>query len=286
MAVNLVKKDAPVTRQVKNLTAADVLVEARANHNELVDAINSMSVMLTDIQQKLGEGGDIIKSINFNAASIDEIKDVKLPALLDKCTTNLNKVRADLTVKIDVEKEKNMTMEGHSRRLNLIVNGMEHTENENTEEVARDFLVNDMQIPPEEVAGLLFRDVHRLPKAKNRDGTENEDAKKPIIMAFLKQQDRNMVMRKAFKLKNTDFSIKSDLPKALNELRGLMLKERKRLKETNPQGKYRVSEKGYKPVLQTAQGLIPGTTKTKWVDVKFKPTAAAPPAPTEDGGGA
>ena len=64
--------------------------------------------------------------------------------------------------------------------------------------------------------------------------------------------------------------MKSDLPKPLNELRSRMLKERYRLKTTHPEEKYRVGERGYKPVFQKANGKIPGTDKTKWVDVPFK----------------
>ena len=191
--------------------------------------------------------------------------------MLEKCNINIKKVKTDLTVVIDEEKEKIVMQEGHSRRRNIIINGKEQTEGENTQEVVKNFLINDMHFSAEEVAEFLFRDVHRLPKAKKRDGTVHEEAKKPIIVAFLKQKDRNSVMRKAYKLKDSDYSIKTDLPKALNEVRGLMLKERKRLKAIDPEGRYRVGEKGYKPVLQKCVGLIPHTTKPNWVDIKFKP---------------
>ena len=78
-------------------------------------------------------------------------------------------------------------------------------------------------------------------------------------------------MRKAFELQNSNFSIKSDLPKALNVLRGKMLGRRKTLKEENPTVKYRVAEKSYKPVLQRSDGVIEGTDKVKCVDVPFNP---------------
>ena len=78
-------------------------------------------------------------------------------------------------------------------------------------------------------------------------------------------------MRKAYELKGTTISIKSDLPKHLNELRSEMLKERTRRKEANPDIAVRVSEKMYKPVLQVeeSRNTVGGVVKIKWRDLKF-----------------
>ena len=76
-------------------------------------------------------------------------------------------------------------------------------------------------------------------------------------------------MRKAYELKGSTLSLKTDLPKPLNEIRKAMLVERKRLVAAHPGVKFRVGERGYKPVLQREDGLIPNTTYIKWQDVKF-----------------
>ena len=134
----------------------------------------------------------------------------------------------------------------------------------------KSFLIEDLKMDEALVNGFLFRDIHRLPAGKIKTDQGFRKGERPIIMAFLRQEDRNAVMRKAFELKNTTLSIKSDLPKPLNDLRSKML-ERKRLASANPNIKYRVGEKSYKPVLQHSAGtvIIRGEEKTKWNDVEF-----------------
>lgn len=274
--IQLEKKETDVKNidNPRNLKVVEVLIEARQNHNELVTAILALNTTLTEINNKLTDLSDhndiqgITASITFNAETISDVKDKVLPALETQMNTNMKKLKADLLVKVGENKEKIVDQEGHSRRRNIIVNGKEELNGENTEEVAKQFLVNDLQMDQEEVKGFLFRDIHRLPKAKNRDGTQN-DRPRPIIMAFLRQKDRNAVMKNAFQLKDTVCSIKSDLPKHLNDIRSLMLKERQRLKTETPAIKYRVAERSYKPVLQRANGVMPGTTRIKWENLNF-----------------
>ena len=271
--IRVEKKDTTkVTRaDCSQLSIADVLMEFRNGFNELADAINGISAQLSDVKKDISEGGDVIKSINYNAESVHKIENEVLPALREKIEISARKVKSDVLVVVNESKGKITELEGHSRRLNVIVNGLDYHDDENPEEVARNFLKNDVKIPSEEVDNFRFRDIHRLPKARNRDGTERADAKKPMILALLAQKDRNQIIGKAYELKGTPLSMKTDLPKELNEVRGRMLKERKRRLQANPDVKCRVIERSFKPVLQVADGLIPGTRKVKWVDIKEFP---------------
>ena len=241
----------------------------------LVDAILKINEKLGKIQEKLDKHAEFETSINFNAGSITEIKEVTLPALQGVMDTNLKKVKTALTVKIDDHEDKIVAQEGHSRRRNIIINGKPDVVGENIHEVVKKFLVDDLHIDEAEVEHYLFRDMHRLPKAKNKDGTER-NLPRPIIIAFLRQGDRNAVMRKASELKDTEYSIKSDLPKALNSIRTKMLEERRRLKMADPGVKYRVAEISYRPVLQKEDGKIPNTERIKWTNVKFTPPVTVP----------
>lgn len=51
-----------------------------------------------------------------------------------------------------------------------------------------------------------------------------------LIAAFFSQKHRHEDMRNTFEVKRANRSIKSDLPKLLNDLRGEMLSERRRFK--------------------------------------------------------
>lgn len=283
--LTLAKKDTINIPARSQLKLEQVLIESRENHNEIVDAIHAMNNVLAEIKLKL----DSNPAQESNTAAIVEIKETLIPAMEARANTNLQKVKAELTVKVDNNSDKIVGQEGHSRRRNVIGNGIKFVEGENTKEVAINFLIEDLKMDPAAVANFLFRDIHRLPagKIKTKDGIKKGE--RPIIMAFLRQEDRNAVMRKAFELKGTDYSIKSDLPKSLNELRSNMLQERRRLMTANPGVKYRVGERSYKPVLQKEAGsvMIRGEPRTKWVDIPFttgdiSATAEAAPIQRDD----
>lgn len=273
--LNLKKKD--LSQLPDKAKVLDVLKEAWADYNGLVDAMLAINDTLRQINTKLSENPDIVQSVEFNATSIKDVEDKLLPALKKTMDDNITKVKTALDdnitrvktailVEVKGNSEKIVDLEGHSRRRNVIINGKEEVKGEVIEDVARQFMINELGMDSTEVGNFLLRDVHRLPKPKPVNGNQYP---KPIIVAFVTQKDRNNVIRKAYNLKDTHFSMKSDLPKALNLIRSRMLKERFRLKELNPREKYRVSERGYKPVLQKAAGKINGTEYTRWEDISF-----------------
>ena len=271
--INLTKVDTNVT-DGRNVKVVDVLREARKNHNELVDAVLAINDYLRIISDKLDKIpadkiADFEDSIEFNAGSVKTVTDKLIPELEARVDINLTQVKTDLLVAVKENKDQLTDMEGHSRRKNIIINGIPYTEREDVETLVRTFFSDKLEIEPLVLKEMLFRDTHRLKAHKLPDGRVLE---KPIIVAFISQKHRNLVMRSAFKLEGTDISMKTDLPKPLNDLRNRMLKERRRLKTENPNKRYRISEVGYRPILQRSNGTIDrdGTEYTLWLDMKFK----------------
>ena len=198
-ALNLKKKD--IDPEGRGLKVIDVLKEARSNHNELVDALNSINSVLSDLKEKLEAHPGLAEAIEFNAQSIDNIKVTLMPELKRKMDSDLTKVKTDLAVEVHNNEKQIVDLEGHSRRKNVVINGKVKKKDEKVEEVARQFFVNDLKMEEEEVNKFLFRDCHRLPKPKPKnDGTQFPE---PIIVAFVLQKDRNSVMRKAYEIKGT-----------------------------------------------------------------------------------
>ena len=95
------------------------------------------------------------ESINFNAETIDTVTKTTLPALEQKMKRNMNTVKAELLVKIDDNKDKMLLQEGPSRRLNIIIQGKDETAGENTEEVARGFLTNELNMDAGDVGQFM-----------------------------------------------------------------------------------------------------------------------------------
>ena len=155
--------------------------------------------------------------------------------------------------------EKVIHLEAHGRRLNVIINNVEESKNENTESVIREIITKTLEIPAVDVNHISFRDVHRLPLSKktNQDASNARIQQRPIIVAFTQQADRNMVMQKAHLFRNTNYSIKTDLPKQWDDKRNELLQLRRRL--INEGKMVRVVERSYKPVLQVKKG-------EKWIN--------------------
>ena len=104
-----------------------------------------------------------------------------------------------------------------------------------------------MELDADTVDNFMFRDVHRLGK-KSMVRLRS----RPIIVAFILQKNRNLVMSCARKFKGSSLNIKSDLPKELAEKRDNCLIERKRLLGRGIEA--RVAERGYLPVLEVKRG--------------------------------
>ena len=251
----------------RNLKVVDVLMESRVNHNEIVRSVNLIMDEINSIKTQL-EAVALKTELQESVEFLDrEVKETLLPNLTLTLKTDLKRVKTDLKLQVDENEKMILNQEAHSRRRNVIINGLHETDGEEIGEVVREFFTDKMKIPEGVVDNFLYRDFHRLPRSNKAPPT----SAKPIIVAFIKQSDRNLVMRKAYELKGTTISIKSDLPKFLNELRSEMLKERTRLKEANPEIAVRVSERMYKPVLQVeeSRNTVNGVVRIKWRDLKF-----------------
>ena len=247
----------------KGHRVVDAMLEARTNHNVLVEALNTLSRQISDLSTKLDtstENTDLSDSINT-------IQDAVIPDLKQRIARNKQVAEARI---LEVTNEFNLQheqLEAHSRRLNIIWNGRAENkqtvptqwggtrEFEDTEQMFRHFLVTSLHIDQAYVGSMIFRDVHRLPKSAKSTGPP------PIIAAFVSQKHRNDVLAAAKHLKDTNFSIKSDLPKRLNEIRGSMLKDKRALKLD---GKIiRLIDRNYLPILQQLNQAT-----RKWITIR------------------
>ena len=233
----------------KGYKVIDAITESRNNHNTLVDALNVLSKQLDDINTKLDAKAD-----TDVVQSVTDIKDLIIPSLRQAITKNRDLSDAKIKDASDEINIKHEQLEAHGRRLNVIWNGRKEEklkvttqwggtrEYEDTEALFRDFLVTSLKFSPEDVGRMILRDCHRLP---NKRGSTYPP---PIIAAFVCQRNRNDVLAAAKNLKDTNFSIKSDLPKRLNEIRSTMLKLRSELKKERKI--VRLVERNYLPILQ------------------------------------
>ena len=145
----------------------------------------------------------------------------------------------------------------HSRRLNLILYDIPEENGEITSQVVKDFFVKEMNIPVETVDSFVYRDLHRLGLTENKDAPviyrkKDKTGKqkfRAIIVAFLQQSQRNLVMSHAKNLKDSDYSIKPDLSPELAKLRNKLLQIRMEIKANDKTKFAQLTYHSYRPVL-------------------------------------
>ena len=116
---------------------------------------------------------------------------------------------------------RNIRLEARSRRNNVKFFGLPEARQvtdlskEDTEDVLRSFLVNNLKMPKEMVEEFFFERVHRMP-AKRAD---TSNAPRPIIAKFYFFQQKERIWRYVRILKGTNFGMANDYPKKIDDIR-------------------------------------------------------------------
>ena len=117
---------------------------------------------------------------------------------------------------------RHIKLECHSRRGNLKFFGIKeraHESNEDTEELLRNFLRNDLKIPQEDEANIHFDRVHRLSSRRASSNTPNAKPR-PIIVKLSDFHDKQFIKSFIKNLtKGRNFGISDDFPKEVEEIR-------------------------------------------------------------------
>lgn len=220
---------------------------------------------LESLAQKMDQiYADVNKRLDDIVARLEEVKNSACVEAKEAVLTEVRKVQDSVPTMFKEEfdslqdyQQRLVKLEAHGRRLNLIIGGQQesapvlnedgHEIPEDVDTIVRNIFTSQMGLDATTVSNFLFRDAHRLGKK-----SVIRVKPRPIIVAFILQKDRNLVMSSAHKFKGTALTIRSDLPKELAEKRDNFLIERKRLVGSGVSA--RVVERGYMPVLEVKRG--------------------------------
>ena len=125
-----------------------------------VDDLKSVIAKLT------AENKQLMESLNFTTKEIQEIKNDAVAT--EKVTASLCKENEKLKAEVDKLVCRNMRLEARSRRRNFRVYGVSDSSHETpaeTEQVLRNILIQQLQIPEEDVNNVSFERVHRISNA-------------------------------------------------------------------------------------------------------------------------
>ena len=153
------------------------------------------------------ENSHLRKSLDFaykSIATLTERADNQQKTL-SKLTEDVNK----LTQVANVEKERALKLESHSRRNNLIFYNIPEMRKESiatTETLLYTFLGQNLDMAEEETNEIPIERVHRLGKIR-------EDNKlRPIIAKFSFHKDKERILSSARTLAGTNYGISQDFP--------------------------------------------------------------------------
>lgn len=196
------------------------LIEHRLS--ELERNVGNVNTELKDMKAKVnGVEESVVFIIKQYEDQTKEVLAVK-KSVCEITNVNENILKELSLVKSEFENlnERHLDLQTRSMRDNLIFEGIVETQEENTEEVLREFLKSEMGITVEP----QFQRVHRL-------GKRVQGRHRPIIAKFVLFKERENVRKAApSKLVGKPFGINEQFPKEINDRRKLLYPHYKQAK--------------------------------------------------------
>lgn len=222
------------------LDASDItdfcdLTGKRKRRNSSGTAFTSVSFDKKSIDAKLSLIFDELQSIKLGQDGTQKMVAATYEATKLACT-RLNQVAMVTNKQSELLKTmayKQIDLEARSRRNNLVVWGVVERQNENCFQVVRQLIESNLGL---EADNMYLARAHRLGPWRN-DVRAN---KRPIIVNFRDYCDLELVLSKAFMLKNTQYSLDRDLPKEISEARKRLWPTFKYMKSDNPRAKVKI----------------------------------------------
>lgn len=183
-----------------------------------------------DIQEELKANNEVKKQLqtDLDSHKAEFVKIVKKQPQLNGYRDEIE----DLKARLAEEQEKVTALETYSRRENLRIMNIPEEPDENCSDIVYDIIQNGLDI---NVANMHFHAVHRVGKARPATSDGKKATTRPVIVRFLLRGDKDKVMSKKKKLKNSekykDVYITNDYARAIQMERKILIKAMFKAKE-------------------------------------------------------
>ena len=213
----------------------EILTDGENKNDAVLEKIQHLDVKLSD-------------SIDLHSERLDSLETFKKDTV--KTLSDLKRETSQMNDQLKSLSKKLVDNTAHSRRLNLDFLGfkedadLEVRKKEEVIPLLRQFWVNVLGIQQHVAEAILIRDSHRISKY---DAT----AKYPRIIkcGFVLMKDRNLILKSAFKCKDTAYAIRVDLVPELVPIQQSNLALKKKILEENPDALAACTFKNYVPIL-------------------------------------
>ena len=202
---------------------------------------SALTAFRTEINQKFTDFKEShTKSTEEKISNIDKKQAEYETQMLDKITSLQSEIK-DLRKMNETLVSRMVDSEDRGRKLNLVIGGLPADVNSTCQEIVERMFVNNLLIPSDVVRKFLYRNIHFL-------GQPRSGKSRSIIVAFVRQTDRDYVFQRANKLKGTEISLRPNYSEETRCIKDDLMKKRLELKSKGLN--VRVVEVKYKPMLQ------------------------------------
>ena len=163
---------------------------------------------------------DIKASLQFQDNEISDLKQ-KVCSLEQKTKTQEHSIES-MKLHINQLEQRQIEAECYTKRMNLIVRNVPHSEGENLDSKMRTIFTDILQIDSRDI---MFDTVHRLKRDNNA-----------VIMRFVRYEDRQVVWRARAKFRGTTYKMHEHFPREIETNRRSILPVFVRAKQTYRDG--------------------------------------------------
>lgn len=188
--------------------------EANAIREQMVTFEEKINSMLLDFQQRIEKQEEkcIVKEdLPSNDALLTDLQDLKKHIFLE-----LSQMKTSIESRLTLIERSQDAQEQYSRRNCLVLHGVPETSNENTDNITKDVLHNNLGLVSFEITHT--ERTHRLgrPRQPSRQGQVNTP--RPIIIKFTSYRYREEAWRSKVKLRGSGMRLTESLTKTRLDL--------------------------------------------------------------------
>lgn len=234
----------------REITAEYVMLQLSIFKKDLLSSIKDemRSVVKEELEEFRNEIDKKISDVKLEHEKLilDQIEEVKLSyqikeAELEERINRQQQLYEDTLSKYQTVLNRCVEAEDRQRRLNIVISNLPADNDLTCIENAEKFFINNLKIPKEKVNSFIYRNSHYLGKEQNGKG-------RSLIVAFVRQTDRDFVMSHGKNLQGSNISLKQNYSPETRAKKDEMLNLKKSLSTQNM--KLRVVERNYRPTLQ------------------------------------
>lgn len=191
-------------------------------------SISSLEGRMTAVEETQKVAQKDIEDLKESKNFMDEVVSKQVGKMVEeleflKTRGNLQRVALEtLSRRYDDLETKDLYLEAYSRRENIKFLNIEEERGENTEEIMRAFLRDELKLTDSQ--SIEIQRVHR-------NGRSFGDKPRPILARFVRYKDVEKILQRGRNLKGTNYRMFTDLPRELVERRKQLLPILKKAKE-------------------------------------------------------